>query len=51
MKDVQVNRIADLASGMAADRFLAWDPPRTDAPELILARQALDGQRLAEAER
>jgi tetratricopeptide (TPR) repeat protein len=51
MRDVQVNRIAGLASGIAADRFLDWSPPRTDIPELNLARQALDGQRLAEAER
>ena len=51
MNDAPVNRIAVLGSVRAPDHLLDWSPPRRDPPELILARQALDGHRLAEAER
>jgi tetratricopeptide (TPR) repeat protein len=51
MNNVPINRIAGLGSRIVLDRILDLNPPRRDPPDLILARQALDGRRLDEAER
>jgi tetratricopeptide (TPR) repeat protein len=51
MRSIQVNRIAGFGNGGTSDRVLDWAPPKQDPADLILARQALDRRRLADAER
>jgi tetratricopeptide (TPR) repeat protein len=51
MNNVPINRIAGLGRRVLLDRILDLNAPRRDPPDLILARQALDGRRLDEAER
>jgi Tfp pilus assembly protein PilF len=51
MKKARFNRIAGIGSHSVSSRVPDWNPPRRDPPDLVLARQALDDRRLAEAER
>jgi tetratricopeptide (TPR) repeat protein len=51
MRDLHVNRIADLGTVGGFHRSLNWNPPRQDPPDLIHARQALHSRQFADAER
>lgn len=51
MKNDHTNRITGFDGVAGLERLLGWSPPPSDPPELVFARQALDGRRLEEAER
>jgi uncharacterized protein HemY len=51
MKSAHLDRIAARDGDCRPDRILNWYPPRQDPPDLILARQALDREQFADAER
>ncbi len=51
MSNARVNRISGLVSGGGPGRTISWNPPRSDPPDLILARKALDRGQFTETER
>lgn len=51
MNDAHANRIEGIARAPVSGRSIDWTPPRSDPPELVAARRALDARQFADAER